>query len=370
MMKDRLFSWLIDNLINSNKQRFEYPGFIVENLGNMNREIFLPEQLMVELEKKIDPPLAYRIGKRFGYGFARISNLPKKNSVEFNLFVDFFVKLVETTCAGNITYTRNIKINEIEFSADEFIICRKNGLGHIMAEGAIAGIWAYMLNDPTVEAVQTKCQGRGDKRCVIIAAPATELRKKGLSPISYAKVEKDCTVNQAKYAELNKVRPVNYANNSFKNLLDASLITYDKGKVEYNGERYFLVETSSIYEIEKVLALKTSGSDKKNRKILWEVGFNYGKHLANIAKISNPYQFIMDFFPALGFGDILVINKDGKIEINIDYYPWVPDAEKTEFILIRAIFSGILSQSLKRNVNLKLMDKHIKSGHLSIHFKE
>jgi len=50
----------------------------------------------------------------------------------------------------------------------DYIVCRKNGRGEIFSEGGIAGIWSYVCQDPTIEAVQIKCQGREDKWCEVI----------------------------------------------------------------------------------------------------------------------------------------------------------------------------------------------------------
>jgi len=61
----------------------------------------------------------------------------------------------------------------------DYIVCRKNGRGEIFSEGGIAGIWSYVCQDPTIEAVQIKCQGRGDPECEVIAAPYKEPVKMG-----------------------------------------------------------------------------------------------------------------------------------------------------------------------------------------------
>lgn len=369
MIKDNLLSWLVSNLILSNRQKFDYPGFIIEDLGGKpSRQFFLPESVFARLEKVLEPQISYNIGKKWGYTLSRNSDIPQKKSTGFAIFLEFFVKLVETTYAKNITFTTDLKKSKIQFVADDFTICRKNGLGNIISEGGIAGIWAWMMDDLSVEAIQTQCQGRGDSMCVMIAAPISKLTNDGLKPRLTCKNVSSAPQEWSKYLALNSVRKVSYAKNSFRDLWDAHFFGYHEGKMEYHGERFFLGEASIMYVLEETL----QESDKKGKRtgILWNECFNYGVKLAKLSKSGDSTNFIMDFFPALGYGDILVLKKDGKFEILINNFPWFSPADKIDFVFIGAMLSGILTCYKHRPVKLVLSSKVVSEAGFQLVFKE
>lgn len=42
----------------------------------------------------------------------------------------------------------------------------------------------------------------------------------------------------------------------------------------------------------------------------------------------------MKFFPALGFGDILVTKKKGKYKVYVNYFPWIKWANEVRFYYV------------------------------------
>ena len=237
--------------------------------------------------------------------------------------------------ASRLSHKVDIRNKVFRLNMQNYIICRKNGLGYLFSAGGIAGIWAYACQDKTIEAVQPKCQGRGDKECLVIAAPYKELVKMGYRPIRCPKME---TLQITKdYEEFNRVRPAKWASHSLRSMIDSGFFEYKHGQVTYNGERFFLCEASFMYILERELA-----KIKNGLKILWDCSFDFGKRLAEISGKQDPCKFIMDFFPALGFGDVLAVTKRGKYEIYVNYFPWLEWWNDIDFVMFRGMLSGCL----------------------------
>jgi len=159
-VKDKLFVWLIRNLILPQRENISDPGFIKERIGNNeNREIFFFESFLSSLEKTVNKEILYYIGKKYGYTYSNVCKFPtfKKKIEDIENFIYFLVRSVESIYASGISH--KLKINKKIFALKmrDYIVCSKNGLGYIFSEGGIAGIWAYACQDLTIEAVQPKC---------------------------------------------------------------------------------------------------------------------------------------------------------------------------------------------------------------------
>ncbi|MEM5826335.1 MAG: hypothetical protein QXM64_03025, partial [Candidatus Aenigmatarchaeota archaeon] len=264
---------------------------------------------------------------------------------------------------GKLSHHIDYENKVLKIIMRDYIICSKNGLGYIFSEGAIAGIWAYACEDPSIEAIQIKCQGRGDKECEVIAAPYETLVKMGYKPIRCKKLEKGKLTPE--YKIFNEIRPTSWARNSLKSLIDAGFFDYKHGQVTYRSERFFLCETSFMYILEKELK-----KIKNGLKILWDCSFDFGKRLAEISGKQEPCKFIMDFFPALGFGDILASRKEGRYEIFVKYFPWLEWYKDIDFTMFRGMLSGVISGFTEKNVKLKKIVKDIRGRDFILYLTE
>jgi len=368
-IKDALVGWFIKNIIIPKQEIINIPGYITEEITEKGRlikirDFCLPENLFVNIENKLknDSKVLYQIGKNFGYIYADLLDLPKYSEVkksDFLKFAKYFTKYVEAIYASKINLQIKYEEKFYKIKMYDYIICRKNGLGYIMSEGGIAGIWSYACQDPTIEAVQPKCQGRGDKYCEVIAAPYDYLVQRGYKPIRCTKLE---TVELTEdYEEFNKIRPTTWATNSLEDLINAGFFEYKHGQVTYQGERFFLCEASFMYILERELKKVKNGLD-----VLWKCSFNFGKRLAEISGKQEPCKFITDFFPALGFGDVLAVTKRGKYEIYVNYFPWLPWWKEIDFVMFRGMLSGVISGFSGKKVELKKIEKDISAGYLSL----
>ena len=123
-----------------------------------------------------------------------------------------------------------------------------------------------------------------------------------------------------------------------------------------------MVEASFMYILEKELKKVENGLE-----ILWQVSFDFGKRLAELAGKQDPCKFIMDFFPALGFGDILVVEKKSKYEVFVNYFPWLEWYDEVDFTMFRGMLSGVISGFIGKNVELKELDIDLSKGYLSLY---
>ena len=382
-IKDTVVSWYIKNILLSKLEIMDYPGYVLEQFGELKleltlRELLLSESLFSNLEKKIKnnykkvgEQKMYTIGKKFGYINSSISTFPMIETIDkkkFLNFVYFLIKYVEGTYASKIVHKIDYKNKIFQLTMDNYVICRKNGLGYILTSGGTAGIWAYMTCDPTVEGVQTKCQGRGDEKCELICAPAKVLKEKHIKFFRETDLEK--LEIDSKYMEINKIRPTQFARYSLKDLIDSGFFKYSKGSVHYKDERHFLCEASLMYILEKELKkLKGAG------KILFDVSFDYGKSLAEKRKqetnntdyfSGTAEGFITNYMSALGWGDVLVMKKSGKYTVISNYFPWTKWAKNIKFIMFRGIISGLLSGFLNKKITLKKFQTDFSEGFLTV----
>lgn len=371
MIKDKIFAWYISNILLNKKELIDTKGFLITKFSKADisislRELFLPENIFVEFEKKINEKISYAIGKKFGYYYSQSSFFPtlrEEHENKISEFVDILIKYMEAIYADSIIHKIDYDKKIFSVKMKDYVICRKNGLGYLFSIGAIVGTWAWATTDKTVEAIQTKCQGRGDEECEVIAAPYKTLVNMGYKPIKCTDIEK---IELGKgYEEFNKVRPTNWSKNSLKDLIDSGFFNYTHGQVTYKNERFFLCESSFMYILEKELKKVENGL-----KILWDVSFDFGKRLTEISGKQDPCNFITDFFPALGFGDILVVTKKGKYEIIANYFPWMEMYKEIDFIMFRGILSGVISGFTGKKVELNKIDKDISAGYLSLHITE
>jgi len=374
MFRDTLTRWFVQRVLLPRQEIIDIPGSIIEEVTLRGksfkiRDFALPESLFVNLEvlfKKYAKEL-YCIGKSFGYNYAKMLDLPRYSRVsegKFLTFATFFTRYVEAVYSSKMEANVSLHEKRYESKMKDYIICSKNGLGYLFSTGGIAGIWAYVIEDLSVEAVQPKCQGRGDPFCNVVVAPFDALVKEGYSPLKCSNLLTFDMSNE--YFSLNKLANASEtgARYSLKDLIDMQFLRYSHGQIQWSTERFFLVESSFMYILEKVL----SRLDDYNN--LYSVSFDCGKLLYSLSKNQNPVKFILDFFPALGFGSITALKKGGRHHIYINHFPWTEWWRDIEYTMVRGIFSGILSAGEGREVHLKLVSRDISQGYLSLHFSE
>ena len=209
-------------------------------------------------------------------------------------------------------------------------------------DGAISGLWAYEMQDKFVEGIQFECQGRGNGRCYFFCAPRQILQEKTSSLFCEDNLPEYKT--DSWYKALNEIRKTSYVKNSLKDLLDAGFFVFKRGILSYKNNRFFHCDTHLLYLLDEEI-VKLPGGEQ----VLFDASFEYGKLLREAHGGTNYKKFISDFFSALGFGDIIVIDSD-KLRIAFIYYPWTVFSKPSKYIILRGIMSGIVSSSLGKNI--------------------
>ncbi|MBN2518505.1 MAG: hypothetical protein JXB14_06660, partial [Candidatus Altiarchaeota archaeon] len=300
----------------------------------------------------------------YGFLYASLSDFPQfkgKREKELKEFAYELIRYVAVVFAKKIDHQIDFKTRIFEAELDGYIVCSKDGLGYLFTSGSIAGIWSWAMDDPSVEGVEIRCQGRGDKTCSLVCGPLEALKEKKLE------VQIETSLPEAKfgvvYRDLNRIRPATHSRTSLKSLLDNKFFGYNAGKISFRGERYFSTESHITYLLENDIGKIEGGKEK-----LFDIIFSYAKNFSvkNPDLKNNFEKFIMDYFSGSGWGDILLTNTSAGYSVFINFFPWTEFSEISEFIFLRAYLSGFLSGFLGRNVILKLNSRDIKGGNLSV----
>jgi predicted hydrocarbon binding protein len=266
---------------------------------------------------------------------------------------------MEATYAKKLEYAADIKSKRYEMKMEDYIVCSHNGIGQIFSDGGCAGVWAYILQNPDIEGVQVKCQGRGDKICDVLCMPSAELKKMKLKPFQERKLE-NLELEQG-YQSINEIRAATFSSYSFKSLIDSGFFAFSHGVAEHNKMRYFGLEASYIYMLEEELK-KINGAEK----VIFDTAFDFGKNVAEKDKTDNAKKFVADFMSALGWGDTMITKKHGKYIIISNYYPWTMFSKDSNFIVYSGIISGLFSGFLDKKIVFKPASKDLTSGYFSL----
>lgn len=330
-------SWYIRKVLRPQIHNIGQPGFIESKFKDVEialRELFISESLIEELENRFEKSKGekgknalYKAGKQFGWKYAKSSGFPQVNKVSekrFREFSDFFVSYIQVLYASKIDYDVSLDEERFSMRMKEYSVCRNNGRGHVLSAGVVAGVVAYLFDDMSIEASKPSCQGRGDEECEVICTTPDNL-----SDNEYSASIDDMEVD-SKYPEVNRVRKPEFASNSMKDLLDKDIFQYKKGILSFESERYIPVEISLIYLLEEEL-------EELDKNLVFKTVYKNGENISQDRDIS----FLMDYLPALGWGDLKPLKKGRKIHVN--YYPWTELAEYSSFSVFRGLTSGIVS---------------------------
>lgn len=359
-VKDRIVSWWIQNIIIPKREIIDKPGFIITTFTDQNqttylRDLFFAEQLFELIESRIvekygeqGAQALYSAGKKFGYIYSALSNFPTiqtSSRKDFSDFVYLFVRYCEGVFAQQATHEVDLDKKIFTLAFKDYIICRHNGLGYIMNDGGSAGIWAYLMQDKSIEGIQLECEGRGDARCLVMCGPEEKLQEK-TNKFFYERDLPDIKFDEF-YKSLNEIRESTYAQNSLKDLIDIGFFRYRRGILSYNNMRFFGCESHMLYILEEEIS-----KFKDGEKVLFDACVEYGKKLRETYGGKDYQKFIMDFFPALGFGEVFILEPD-TFDITAVYYPWTVYSEKSKYIIFRGMMSGIVSSSIDKNIEFK-----------------
>ncbi|MEW5955926.1 MAG: hypothetical protein AB1626_05335 [Candidatus Micrarchaeota archaeon] len=369
-IKDDAVTWFVRNVLLPRWEVIDKPGFVLAPVvergsSALTRDVFIPETLLVNVENAFKKKFGgageaalYSSGKKFGYSYASLSGFTQwngSNQKDFLNFAYFLTRYVCAVYAANVSHSIDLNKKTFEITLDDYIICSKNGVGRVMGDGGIAGIWAFMVQDAMVEGVSLACQGRGDSECMILCAPSKVLGKK----LRFSEKQLSAPKIDSAYLQANQPRTCTYAKKSLKSLTDSGFFRYSEGRLVRKGERFFYAEVSLPYFLESELE-KLHGGES----LLFEAAFESGKKIASAEK-GGGRGFLTDFLSALGYGDIRA-ETGVKPVITAKYYPFTSFSNKSRFTLFKGLCSGIISVFSRKRIEFEEVKKDFSQGYLAL----
>ena len=366
-IKDSALRFYVQNFIINKSQNIEVPGFVFFKLSGKTpiyaRQVIMPEDFFVNLEKSIiekdegSKHMIYSTGKKFGYSFCLLggfSNSVDKKGQDLVSYINIINKFIEGTYATKIDCRVDTETKSCTYLMENPIVVSKLGYGYFLPLGAAAGLMSYIFQDQHIEGVLENFDLESD--CgTLLYAPAEYLKKNNKNFFS----ETNLTGLEptSDYISLNQVAELKYSNYSFEMLLDSKLFSFNKGVIMNNKERYFIIEVSALYLIEKELSIHTSE--------IYNAAFKAGRRmLENVKDIST--KTIIDYLSAFGWGDVLIMKENGKYIVNVDHFPYTKFYKEIDYSIFSGLLSGMLSIITNENITFTKTKKTVSQGYLSI----
>ena len=368
-IKDTFVSLYIKKFVMPHSLVIDKPGFVNFNLSGKTsmfaRQVIMPESFLVGLESRLiskfgdkGKQMLYSLGKKFGYRFALIGNFIKRGDVpesELAEFVGIVSKFVEGTYASEISGDFDVPNSSIRYRLKNFIVISKLGYGYFLPVGGTAGLVARLFNDSSIEVINSSKDGEYD---ILECAPLEKLKQK----FSNLLVEDDLSGLEVEpeYAPVNQVQEISSAT-SFKQLLDSGYFSYADGIIKHGDQRYFLLEISGWYLLEKELSKNAEAMN-----VLCECAIETGRDLPTTGSTAEICQILT----ATGWGNPMILSSSGKASVVMTHVPWTKYYLEVKFSILNGFLSGMLSRVYGREVRLKDPVVDFSTGQLSLQFDE
>jgi hypothetical protein len=330
------------------------PGYIIENFGqNKIRNVFLLESSISAIENEIiqngQSEFAYDYGKKFGYNYSSIISLPEANRFTRDEVFKSLMRFFESTYGHCEKYTINWEKKEFSIIGNNIIVCRKNGKGNILFEGAWAGVISYLIKDQKIEGKKKSCEGKGDKFCEGVFG----YREAISSEFSYSDIPpRKLSQN---YFTFNQVIP--FENNYGLNILrDIGIMKYQTNTFEMFKERFFPIEVGFIHQLEFDLQKKNLDGKKLVYSPTYKSFFTYGKNNFDQkhSKINDAADFVSKLFTALGWG-ICTYQPIPKPTIVVRGFPFTDEmTELKSSNYFNAALCGFIGGLINENIEADL----------------
>jgi hypothetical protein len=360
-IKDNLVSAFIKGFVISRAQVFDQPGFIIFRITGKTdiytRQVIFPESIFVNLEKKLiekfgqsGKQLLYSTGKKWGYRFAAMQNFTRrsetKSNSEFLSFVNIMNTFIGGTYAKSMDYEFDFEKTLAKFELCDFVVVRVLGFDYFLALGGAAGLWCYLLERNDIEGIQI---GGVDGTILCEYSFPANLSKKDL-----VLVETDLTGldPEKEYRSLNAISSNKFSKKSFSEYLNTKVFSHDAGAVSLGKVRFFLFEACGMYLLERALTTPLQ------KNLLFEVSVDSGKEI--VGQFKSPSSLLVsEVLSALGWGDILILQKNSKVTILVEHFPWTKFYNEIDFVIFSGLLSGMLSTVLNRPIALEVNKKNI-----------
>ncbi len=366
-IKDNVVRFYVQNFIINRSQNIEVPGFIFFKLSGKTpifaRQVVIPEDFFINLEKKISEKgemaqqELYSAGKKFGYSFSLLggfSNINDKKGQDLVNYINVINKFIEGTYALKVECNIDTVTKICNYSMEDPIVVSKLGYGYFLPLGAAAGLLSYIFQDSTIEGLLEKFD-LATKKGDLLYAPAEHLKKE--NRLFFTETNLQDLEPTPEYLSFNQIRPLKYSRYSFEMLLDSKFFSFNKGVIMNNNERYFILEVSSLYIIEKEL--------KEYSKEIYESAFKTGYMMLNGIQNAS-IETITDYASAFGWGDTVILKKKGGYVVNVDYFPYTKFYDEINYVIFSGFLAGMLSTVTNENIQFNKTTKTLSNGYLSV----
>ncbi len=349
--------------------RIGIPGYVtgkfytLEGQSVFVRNIFMSEDFFVELEKLvvssngIDGKKAlYSVGKKFGYRFASLNKFPR---FDLGRSTTIIFKFFETLYAEKITIDLNANSKELILHTKDLAVTRKNGMGYVLEIGGVAGIWAYLLGDYSVECAIKKTS---DDEFDLICAPISVLKENKHDFF-------ECKTAESNYTDENYIQfnspPVSFPQDAYSmdKLMQGRLFGYQQGELKFGvaDARFIPVEIYELYEIERIF----------DSKIVYTAAYSSFYSIGKkIQRPPNPEMLISQALTAFGFGLVSLIRENNSAFFNFQGYPWLQSNQpKLDFPFLKGALIGFLEGNTGHKYNLGLVKSRNFNGTFIVSFE-
>lgn len=342
-IREKINRFLMKKTLKSKIENLSQPGFISFGIGlgatgKELREVFLPEEIYSEIENRFEEEfgdegaaMLYRAGRKYGWRYTDIAEFPENHEgtdKEVEKFVRFFSNYISTAYASKADFNFDIEDQTYELHIDKCSVCRQNGKGYTVSQGALSGVIARIYSNPDIHAVQDRCVGRDDKKCHVICS---EINKLPVDPVSTFSDFNSKPLSR-KYETVNEPRELEHTKRSLEELTEEGMLEYRENLLYHKDRRQVPMEISMPYFIDREAEEKEGAP-----LILFDVSYKIGKDLGEGEDLS----YTTKYLGALGWGDINPVEDGEKIEIN--HFPWTIYSKNTDFNIFRGLISGMVS---------------------------
>lgn len=332
---------------NTVEYMFFDPGFITMKLEHHGHKIFhrmccFPEQVFIEFERRFSNnresrEKLYGTGKNFGYKFIeRMYSYPDKSRINVDKFVSYAVDMAFDGKIGNVV-NFGFDYNRMLYwlTEKDALVCKTTGYDYIL-QGVLSGAIAYLLENPFVEAIHVRCEGKGDDECIYVAAPDSIIKGTYKDAEILTSEINEKKENEGIYRSVNK--PNKISAGSLNEIIKTGLIKYHKknnGIFIYENKKFFLADSSIIFFIE--------GALKNSEEEIFNIAFKAGR------ESEIPIKFLRDFLSATGWGDVHI----SENEVIAEHFPWSNFIENFNFPFFSGMVCGIISKEKNRKIKFK-----------------
>ncbi len=301
--------------------------------------------------------LIYSSGKKFGYRFSLIggfSNSSDKTGSDLINYVNIINKFIEGTYATKIEFQADLYSKIFRYKMENPIVINKLGYGYFLPLGAAAGLMSYIFQDTSIEGVIENfdmTSGIG----TMLYAPVDYLNNQNKKFFRESNLTDLAPTDE--YIDFNKTVQLKNSKYSFKTLIDSKIFTFNNGMIKCNNERYFILEVSAIYILEKDLS---AYADQ-----LYAAAFKAGNSILKNAKNAS-IKTVTDYLTAFGWGDVIVLNDKNKYTVNVSHFPYTQFYKEVNYVIFSGIISGMISTITNEDVRFTKIQKTLSDGSFSI----